>query len=41
VTATVESVGLPVYSTAVREPDEDGAESTPQAFLIGRKRLVR
>jgi hypothetical protein len=31
-TAPLESVGLPVYSTA---------ESTPQAFLIARKRLVR
>jgi hypothetical protein len=27
--ATLESVGLPVYSTAVREPDDDGAAGVP------------
>ena len=30
--------GLKPYSGLVREPNDDGLESTPQAYLIGRKR---
>jgi ubiquinone/menaquinone biosynthesis C-methylase UbiE len=37
VAAALESAGLPVYSTTVREPDDDGVQSTPQAFLVARK----
>ncbi len=29
--------GFSVYSELVRQPDDDGFESTPQAFLIARK----
>jgi ubiquinone/menaquinone biosynthesis C-methylase UbiE len=29
--------GLPVYCQTVREANDDGVESTPQAFLIARK----
>lgn len=29
--------GFGVYSALVRQPDDDGVESTPQAFLIARK----
>ncbi|MGH3638098.1 MAG: class I SAM-dependent methyltransferase, partial [Mycobacterium sp.] len=33
--------GLTVYSQTVREAEDDGIESTPQAFVIARKaRLV-
>jgi SAM-dependent methyltransferase len=41
VAAMLESAGLPVYSTTVREQDDDGVQSTPQAFLIARKRTNR
>jgi ubiquinone/menaquinone biosynthesis C-methylase UbiE len=30
--------GLVPYAQLVREPDDDGLESTPQAYLIGKKR---
>ncbi len=39
--AELESEGLSAYSTTVREPNDDGVNSTPQAFLIARKRPVR
>jgi hypothetical protein len=29
--------GLNLYAQLVREPDDDGLESTSQAYLIGRK----
>lgn len=29
--------GLPVHARLVREPDDDGVESTPQGYLIARK----
>jgi ubiquinone/menaquinone biosynthesis C-methylase UbiE len=32
------SAGFDVYAELVREPDDDGLESTPQAYLIARKR---
>lgn len=41
VAATLEAAGLPVYSTTVREPDDDGVQTTPQAFLVARKRSAR
>jgi len=41
VAATLEAAGLPVYSTTVREPDDDGVQTTPQAFLVARKRRAR
>lgn len=41
VAATLESAGLPVYSTTVREQDDDGVQTTPQAFLVARKRIAR
>ena len=41
VAATLEAAGLPVYSTTVREPDDDGVQTTPQAFLVARKRTTR
>lgn len=37
----LEAAGLPVYSTTVREPDDDGVQTTPQAFLVARKRSAR
>jgi len=30
-------IGFGVYTQLVRQPDDDGVESTPQAFLIARK----
>ena len=30
--------GLTLYAQLVRDRDDDGLESTPQAYLIGRKR---
>ncbi|GAB7071568.1 class I SAM-dependent methyltransferase [Mycobacterium hodleri] len=41
VAAELESAGLPVYSTTVREPDDHGVHATPQAFLVARKRRAR
>ena len=41
VAATLEAAGLPVYSTTVREPDDDGVQITPQAFIVARKRSAR
>lgn len=41
VAATLEAAGLPVYSTTVCEPDDDGVQTTPQAFLVARKRSAR
>jgi SAM-dependent methyltransferase len=41
VAATLEAAGLPVYSTTVREPDDDGVQTTAQAFLVARKRSAR
>ena len=41
VAATLDAAGLPVYSTTVREPDDDGVQTTPQAFLVARKRSAR
>ncbi|TQR87629.1 class I SAM-dependent methyltransferase [Mycobacterium hodleri] len=41
VAATLEAAGLPVYSTTVREPDDDGVQTTPQAFLVACKRSAR
>ena len=37
VTAALDAAGLEVYSTTVREPDDDGVQSTPQAFMLARK----
>lgn len=37
----LEAAGLPVYSTTVRAPDDDGVQTTPQAFLVARKRSAR
>ena len=41
VAAALESAGLPVHSRTVREPDDDGGDATPQAFLVARKRPAR
>lgn len=41
VAATLDAAGLPVHSTTVREPDGGGGETTPQAFLVARKRPAR
>ena len=40
VTALLADAGLPVYAQMVRRPDDDGLESTPQAYLIARKSCV-
>jgi ubiquinone/menaquinone biosynthesis C-methylase UbiE len=37
VAAALEAAGFGVYLQTVREADDDGLESTPQAFLIARK----
>lgn len=37
VTAQLTASGLPVYSTTVRDPDDDGVETTSQAFVVARK----
>ena len=37
VSVLLESAGLPVYTRTVREADDDGLESTPQAFLLARR----
>jgi ubiquinone/menaquinone biosynthesis C-methylase UbiE len=37
VAAVLETAGFRVYLQTVREADDDGLESTPQAFLIARK----
>jgi hypothetical protein len=31
------AAGFHLYAQLVREPDDDGFESTPQAYLIARK----
>ena len=41
VAATLEAAGLPVHSTTVREPDDDGVQTTAQAFLVAHKRSAR
>nr|WP_228768803.1 hypothetical protein [Mycolicibacterium malmesburyense]CRL72424.1 hypothetical protein CPGR_02296 [Mycolicibacterium malmesburyense] len=33
----LELAGLRPYARLVREPDDDGVESTPQAYLIARR----
>ena len=38
VAAMLTDAGLPVWAQTVRQADDDGVESTPQAFLIARKR---
>ena len=38
VAGLMHEAGLELYAQLVREPDADGLESTPQAYLIGRKR---
>jgi ubiquinone/menaquinone biosynthesis C-methylase UbiE len=38
VAETLTVAGLQLYAQLVREPDDDGLESTPQAYLIARKR---
>ena len=35
----LEANGLKLYAQALREPDDDGLESTPQAYLIARRTL--
>lgn len=35
--AALETAGLPVWAQMVRQPIDDGVESTPQAYLIARK----
>ncbi len=35
----LEANGLKLYAQATREPDDDGLESTPQAYLIARRTL--
>lgn len=37
VAALLAEAGLPVFVKLVREPDDDGVESTPQGYLIARK----
>lgn len=37
VASQLAAVGLPTYAQTVRESNDDGMESTPQAFLIARK----
>jgi SAM-dependent methyltransferase len=37
VASELAAVGLPTYALTVRESDDDGVESTPQAFMIARK----
>jgi SAM-dependent methyltransferase len=37
VAALIDAAGLTLYAQLVREPDDDGLESTPQAYLIVRK----
>jgi SAM-dependent methyltransferase len=37
VAETLTAAGLNLYAQLVREPDDDGLESTPQAYLIARK----
>jgi ubiquinone/menaquinone biosynthesis C-methylase UbiE len=36
VAALLEQAGLALYATLQRQPDDDGLESTPQAYLIAR-----
>ena len=38
VAGLMHEAGLDLYAQLLREPDADGLESTPQAYLIGRKR---
>jgi hypothetical protein len=38
VTALLREAGLTLHARLVSGPDDDGLESTPQAYLIGRKR---
>jgi len=38
VAGMLDAAGLKLYAQLVRELDDDGLESTPQAYLIGRKR---
>lgn len=40
VATLIGAAGLTPYAQLVREPDDDGLESTPQAYLIGRKRSL-
>jgi SAM-dependent methyltransferase len=40
VAALLEQAGLTLYATLVRQPDDDGLESTPQAYLIARRGTV-
>jgi SAM-dependent methyltransferase len=37
VAALLGEAGLKLHAQLVREPDDDGLESTPQAYLVGRK----
>ncbi|MDO3402123.1 class I SAM-dependent methyltransferase [Mycolicibacterium neoaurum] len=37
VAESLDAAGLPVYAQLVRDPDDDGVESTPQGYLIARK----
>jgi hypothetical protein len=37
VAALIGEAGLNLHAQLVREPDDDGFESTPQAYLIARK----
>jgi len=37
VSTQMHEAGLKLHAQLVREPDDDGVESTPQAYLIGRK----
>lgn len=37
VAESLAAAGLPVYAQLVRDPDDDGVESTPQGYLIARK----
>jgi hypothetical protein len=40
VAALMGEAGLNLHAQLVREPDDDGFESTPQAYLIGRKQAL-
>lgn len=37
VAQALENAGFTRYAHLVREPDDDGVESTPQVFVIARK----
>jgi ubiquinone/menaquinone biosynthesis C-methylase UbiE len=40
VAALLEQAGLTLYATFVRQPDDDGLESTPQAYVIAQSGTV-